>query len=50
MRISIFRKAHFNAAHRLHNPRWSDEKNEEVYGLCNNTNYHGHNYDVEVRL
>ncbi|MFQ5448600.1 MAG: 6-pyruvoyl tetrahydropterin synthase family protein [Saprospiraceae bacterium] len=50
MRISVFRKAHFNAAHRLHNPRWSDEKNEEVFGLCNNPSYHGHNYEVVVKV
>lgn len=50
MRISVFRKAHFNAAHRLHNDNWSDEKNKEVFGLCNNPLYHGHNYDLEVRL
>jgi len=50
MRISVFRKAHFNAAHRLHNPNWSDAKNQEVYGLCNNSNYHGHNYDLEVKV
>ena len=50
MRIAIFRKAHFNAAHRLHNPRWSDDKNREVFGLCNNANYHGHNYDLEVKV
>lgn len=50
MRISVFRKAHFNAAHRLHNDKWSDEKNKEVFGLCNNPLYHGHNYDLEVRL
>ena len=50
MRISIFRTAHFNAAHRLHNPKWSDEKNEEIFGLCNNPHYHGHNYDLEVKL
>ena len=50
MRISVFRKAHFNAAHRLHNPKWSEEKNKEVYGLCNNPNYHGHNYELEVRV
>lgn len=50
MRISAFRKAHFNAAHRLHNPRWSDEKNREVFGLCNNPNYHGHNYELEVKV
>ena len=50
MRISVFRKAHFNAAHRLHNPKWSDQKNEEVFGLCNNPSYHGHNYELEVKL
>lgn len=50
MRIAIFRKAHFNAAHRLHNPAWSDEKNLEIYGLCNNANYHGHNYELEVKV
>lgn len=50
MRIAVFRKAHFNAAHRLHNPNWSDEKNKAVYGICNNKNYHGHNYDLEVKV
>lgn len=50
MRIAAYRKAHFNAAHRLHNPAWSDEKNQEVFGLCNSPNYHGHNYDLEVKV
>ncbi|MFK7934954.1 MAG: 6-pyruvoyl tetrahydropterin synthase family protein [Saprospiraceae bacterium] len=50
MRIAAYRKAHFNAAHRLHNPHWSDEKNTEVFGLCNNPRYHGHNYDLEVKV
>jgi 6-pyruvoyltetrahydropterin/6-carboxytetrahydropterin synthase len=50
MRIAVFRKAHFNAAHRLHNPAWSEEKNKAVFGLCNNANYHGHNYDLEVKV
>ncbi|MCB0518545.1 MAG: 6-carboxytetrahydropterin synthase [Lewinellaceae bacterium] len=50
MRISVFRKAHFNAAHRLHNPKWPDEKNQQVFGLCNNPSYHGHNYELEVKL
>ncbi len=50
MRISVFRKAHFNAAHRLHNPNWTEEKNEKIFGLCNNYNYHGHNYDLEVSV
>ncbi|TDB66993.1 6-pyruvoyl trahydropterin synthase family protein [Arundinibacter roseus] len=49
-RVSVFRKEHFNAAHRLHNPNWSDDKNERVYGKCNNYNYHGHNYDLIVQL
>ena len=50
MRISVFRKAHFNAAHRLHNSQWSDEKNQAVFGLCNNEYYHGHNYELEVKV
>lgn len=50
MRISVFRKAHFNAAHRLHVDSWSEEKNKNVFGLCNSGNYHGHNYDMEVRV
>lgn len=49
-RVSVFRKEHFNAAHRLNNPNWSDEKNERVYGKCNNYNYHGHNYDLIVQV
>ncbi len=49
-RLSVYRKEHFNAAHRLHNPQWSDEKNMEVFGLCNNPNYHGHNYDLIVKV
>lgn len=49
-RVAVFRKAHFNAAHRLHNPKWSDEKNREVFGLCNNANFHGHNYELEVKI
>ena len=50
MRIAAFRRAHFNAAHRLYNPSWSDEKNEQVFGLCNNPSYHGHNYELEVKV
>lgn len=50
MKITVSRKAHFNAAHRLHNPHWSDEKNSNVFGLCNNPNYHGHNYDLIVSV
>ena len=50
MYISVYRKAHFNAAHRLHNKNWSEEKNKEIFGLCNNQYYHGHNYELEVKL
>ena len=50
MRISVFRKAHFNAAHRLHVPHWTEEKNQEVFGLCCSPNYHGHNYELEVKV
>lgn len=50
MRITVFRKAHFNAAHRLYNPKWTDKKNEEVFGLCSNPHYHGHNYEMEVSV
>ena len=50
MKVAVFRKAHFNAAHRLHNPKWADEKNRAVFGLCNNPNYHGHNYELEVQV
>jgi 6-pyruvoyltetrahydropterin/6-carboxytetrahydropterin synthase len=50
MKLAVFRKAHFNAAHRLHNPHWDAETNKKVFGLCNNVNYHGHNYTLEVKL
>jgi 6-pyruvoyltetrahydropterin/6-carboxytetrahydropterin synthase len=50
MKIAAFRKAHFNAAHRLHHPGWSDEQNKKMFGLCNNPYYHGHNYDLEVKV
>ncbi len=48
MKVAVYRRAHFNAAHRLHNPAWSDERNRAVYGPCNNANFHGHNYELEV--
>ncbi len=50
MSLTVFRKAHFNAAHRLYRPDWSDEKNLEVFGKCSNPLYHGHNYDLEVGI
>lgn len=50
MRVTICRKEHFNAAHRLFNPDWSFEKNQQIFGKCNNVNYHGHNYELIVKL
>ena len=50
MKVAVFRKEHFNAAHRLHNPNWDAEKNEQVFGKCNNANWHGHNYELIVKL
>jgi 6-pyruvoyltetrahydropterin/6-carboxytetrahydropterin synthase len=49
-RTSVFRKEHFNAAHRLNNPSWDEQKNQEVFGKCNNPSYHGHNYDLIVKV
>ena len=49
-RITGYRKAHFNAAHRLYKPEWSDEKNSEVFGKCNNPHFHGHNYEIIVAV
>jgi 6-pyruvoyltetrahydropterin/6-carboxytetrahydropterin synthase len=50
MKISVFRKEQFNAAHRLYNPAWKEEKNEAIFGKCNNPNFHGHNYELVVRI
>ena len=50
MIATICRKAHFNAAHRLYNERWSEEKNIEVFGKCFSPNFHGHNFELEVRV
>lgn len=50
MKVAVFRKLTFNASHRLYNPNWSDEKNKEVFGLCSNPNYHGHNYRLDVKV
>ena len=49
-RVSVYRKEHFNAAHRLHNPAWDEEKNNLVFGKCNNPNFHGHNYELVVKI
>lgn len=50
MRVTASRVERFNAAHRLHNPEWSDTKNAEFFGLCNNKNFHGHNYTLIVKV
>ena len=50
MKVTVSRKAHFNAAHRLHRKDWSDEKNDQIFGKCNNPNFHGHNYDLMVSV
>lgn len=50
MKVSVCRKAHFNAAHRLYNPAWDMAKNDAIFGKCNNPNFHGHNYGLEVWL
>lgn len=49
-RVAVSRKEHFNAAHRLHNPKWTAQQNELVFGKCNNPNYHGHNYELIVQV
>ncbi|MEH0153959.1 6-carboxytetrahydropterin synthase [Limibacter armeniacum] len=50
MKVTVSRKAHFNAAHRLHNPDWSEEKNKFIFGKCNNEYFHGHNYNLTVKV
>ena len=50
MKVAVSRKEHFNSAHRLHNPDWTEEKNDAIFGKCNNPNFHGHNYDLVVTL
>lgn len=50
MKVTISRKAHFNAAHRLYRKDWSDDKNQSIFGKCNNPNFHGHNYDMTVSV
>jgi 6-pyruvoyltetrahydropterin/6-carboxytetrahydropterin synthase len=49
-KVSVFRREHFNAAHRLYNAAWDDTKNFDVFGKCSNPNYHGHNYEMEVKV
>ena len=50
MKVKVSRKAHFNSAHRLYNSSWSDKKNNDIFGKCNNQNYHGHNYELIVSV
>lgn len=49
-KVSVFRHEHFNAAHRLYNPEWTNEKNDAVFGKCNNPSFHGHNYELVVKI
>lgn len=50
LKATVIRKEHFNAAHRLNNENWSNEKNKKIFGKCNNPNFHGHNYILEVHV
>lgn len=50
MKVSVFRKENFNAAHRLYNPAWNDDVNNDVFGKCALPNYHGHNYELQVKV
>ena len=50
MKVKVSRKAHFNAAHRLYRKDWTDSKNSEIFGKCNNPNFHGHNYELVVSV
>ena len=49
-KVAVFRKEHFNAAHRLHNPAWDDQTNSRIFGKCNLPHYHGHNYELIVKV
>ena len=49
-KVAVYRKEHFNAAHRLYNPAWDMAKNDAVFGKCNNPNFHGHNYEIVVKV
>lgn len=48
--VRVTRRVHFSAAHRLHNPAFSEDRNREIFGLCNNPNWHGHNYELDVTV
>ena len=50
MKVTVCRKSHFNAAHRIYNPKWGDAENSKIFGVCSNPNYHGHNYNLIVKV
>lgn len=50
MKVTVSRKAHFNAAHRLYRKDWDDDRNKEIFGKCSNPNFHGHNYELIVAV
>src|SRR5690349_18076379 len=49
-RVAVYRREHFNAAHRLYNPQWSDRENSDTFGKCSLPHYHGHNYEMEIKV
>jgi len=49
-KVAVYRKVHFNAAHRLHNPDWDEAANDKVFGKCNNPHFHGHNYELVIKV
>ena len=49
-KVAVYRKEHFNAAHRLHNPLWDETTNDRVFGKCNNPHFHGHNYELVIKV
>ena len=49
-KVAVFRREHFNAAHRLYNPQWNDVQNSETFGKCSLPHYHGHNYEMEIKV
>jgi 6-pyruvoyltetrahydropterin/6-carboxytetrahydropterin synthase len=49
-RVAVFRREHFNAAHRLYNSHWSDQQNNDIFGKCSLPHYHGHNYEMEIKV
>lgn len=49
-KVAVYRKEHFNAAHRLHNPAWDEATNQQIFGKCNNPHFHGHNYELVVKV